>query len=154
MADLEQLVKKVGKLTGVKWRPASEDDLETLRDLEVPERVVEFFAKYAPDEAVEYGPCIYPIEKLVSMCEDGGVSTAAYKAGLIPFGDLMTGDTLCFDPEVLDAEGWPAVVCVSHERVSAKSSVAKVVAGTTPYCANLPAVLEMMLANAAKKRGK
>jgi hypothetical protein len=150
MADLEQLVQKVSRVTGVECRPASAEDVEALRNLDVPEKVVEFFAKYEPAEAMEFGPCIYPINEIEDLCNNGATAEAAFGIGLIPFGDLMCGDTLCFDPAKLDADGWPAIVCVSHETVSEDSTEAEVLAGTQPYCASLPALLEMMIANALR----
>jgi hypothetical protein len=88
-----------------------------LRDLDVPEKVVKSFTKDEPAEAMEYGPCIYPIRKIEDLCYDGSTGEAAFDAGLIPFGDLICGDALCFDSDDLDDDGWPAIVRVSHETV-------------------------------------
>jgi hypothetical protein len=152
MPELERLIEQVSRITNVQCRPASEDDLEVLRDLEVPEKVVEFFARYEPAETMEYGPSVYPISAIEELCNNGSTAEAAFDAGLIPFGDLICGDTLCFDPTNLDEEGWPAIVRVSHETVSEESTKEEVLAGTEPYCPSLPALLEMMIENDARKR--
>src|SRR5688572_8651405 len=102
MTDLGLLVQQVSRITGVQCRRASKGDVKVLRDLDMPEKVVEFFARYEPAEAMEYGPCIYPIKKIEDLCYDGSTAEAAFDAGLIPFGDLICGDTLCFDPADLD----------------------------------------------------
>ena len=148
MKDLETLVRKVSELTKVPCRPATPKDLEVLREMGPPQRVFDFYAEYEPLVAMEYGPCIRRIGEIDAMRNQGSCASAAFAAGLFPFGDDMNGDALCFDPRRLDEEGWPAVVCVSHETVDGDSSPEEVLAGTEPFCKNLPELLEMMLNNA------
>ena len=150
MEDLETLVRKVSELTNVPCRPAAPRDLDVLREMHAPQRVIDFYAEYEPLVPMEYGPCIRPICEIDGMRNWGSTESATFAAGLLPFGNDMSGDVLCFDPRQLDEDGWPAIVSVSHEIVYDDSSPEEVLAGTSHFCKNLPELLEMMLKNASR----
>jgi hypothetical protein len=148
MQSLDELVRQVSDLTQTEFAPAEKADLDVLKRMGAPETILAFYKRYEPCEVAECGCSISPVQAIEDMIDEGGPATAASKAGLIPFGTEMDGDALCFDPARLDGEGWPAVVRVSHETVYEDSGRDAVIAGTTPYCSSLPALLQKMLEDA------
>ncbi|MEM6260790.1 MAG: SMI1/KNR4 family protein [Planctomycetota bacterium] len=151
MQTIDEMIKALSQATGIACRPASAEDLDTLEELGAPEMVVEFYARYEPAQALEYGPCICPIREIEEMCDGDGVESLANYFGLVPFGNLIDGDLLCFNPELVIDDDWPAVVRVSHEQVFPDSSELDFRRGTTLYKTSLVAVLDEMVSKLQKK---
>ncbi|MEZ6193100.1 MAG: SMI1/KNR4 family protein [Phycisphaerales bacterium] len=147
MDNIEKIMRQISQKTGVRCGPAKPDELETLRELGFPPKVIEFYERFIPEDAIEIGPCILTIHDIRRMClyDRDPVSTAAFGASLLPFGEDMSGDLLCFDPDRLDDEGWPLVVTVSHEVVDEDSTPEEVRQGAEEYCKNLPELLKRMV---------
>lgn len=145
MTTVDEAIRKLSAATGVPCRPASDSDIEWLTDRSFPSKVVDFYRRYEPASTLEYGPSIRPIIELEDRGSGDPLAAAAWKIGLFPFGDEMSGDVLCFDPSRESPAGWPRIVSVSHEVVFDDSSEDEIRSGVSDYCDDLPMLLNRML---------
>jgi hypothetical protein len=112
-------------------RPASQEALEQLSQLGVPESVRTFFALAEPSEDIgSEGVYLAPINRLVESNQNAVPGIAASRYGYIVIGDTVSGDAYCLDTNHLDSEGQPSVYLVNHETVGETATLNEVLAGS------------------------
>ena len=116
MPNYGLVVAQISEQTGVSIRPASLFELTKLKDLGLPESILNFYREFEPSEAVERQVCLWPIERILE--ENEALIPGCYSSplGYIVFATTFCGDAYCFDiTRGQSAE--PRIMLFSHEMV-------------------------------------
>ncbi len=115
MNQYANLIAAIAEQTGGEFRPASAEDLASLRELGLPQSVLDFFAKYEPTDCIEGAERLWPIEEILNENSKLVPGCNIVQHGYVVFSTTGCGDTYCFDLNKLSSEGDPRIVFMSHE---------------------------------------
>lgn len=129
------------------FRCARSSDLEKLRQLRLPETVIDFYRNYEPVQTIEneQGVRLHPIAEIAE--QNAGFMPGCYTAqhGYVVFATNFEGDAYAFDLHHLDARGAPSVALISHEMISEESTPEEIAKLAKPVAANLKEFLSQFL---------
>jgi hypothetical protein len=113
-----ELVAMIAEQSGSKFRSASADDLASLRDLGLPQSVIDFFATHEPAECVEAAERLWPISEILNENRNFVPGCNIVKHGYVVFSTTGCGDTFCFDLNNQSADGEPRIVLYRTKKIS------------------------------------
>ena len=106
MFEYQFIIDNITEKTGVEFRPACEDDLEELRELGMPECIVDFYAHFEPEEYVEEGRVIiWPIIDIIEQNTEILPGYCVSPHGYFVFASNQYGDAYCFDTNNKNDDG-------------------------------------------------
>lgn len=137
MPTYKKLVNRIAAQTGTPFRPASEQDLDALRSLGLPEPIVHFYAQYEPARCAEGQVRLWPITDILQ--ENRDLLPGAYVAplGYVVFASTFSGAAYCFDTNVTDPKREPRIVLISHTIVEKGITAARAKLAAKPVAKNL-----------------
>jgi hypothetical protein len=144
MPEYERLIRQIAERSGVVFRPASPFDLSKLEALGLPERVLEFYASFEPNECVEGQVRLWPIEHILEENKSLEPGCYASKHGYFVFATTFCGDAYCFDNSLTDGSD-PRIVLLSHEVVNDRSTAADLDRLAKPVARTLSQFLEQFI---------
>lgn len=142
MPDYQKLVGLIATQTGTEFRAASQAELDAIRALQLPEGVLDFFARYEPSNCAEGQVRLWPIVDILK--ENRDLVPGAYVAplGYVVFSTTYCGDTYCFDINVANKDNEPRIVLISHEVVDEDITAEEAKRLAKPVAKNLYEFLE------------
>lgn len=117
MASFKQQVEEIAKMTGISFRPASPESILALESLGFPQRAIEFYTNYEPEDCVEGQVRIWPIDHIITENTEFTPGAHISRYGYFVFATTYCGDAYCLNSNKCDHEGNPQVVLVTHETV-------------------------------------
>lgn len=144
MEHYDSIVNEISALTETEFQPASDDDLDALRRLGLPESIIDFYSLHEPSSCAEYQVRLWPIRDM--LVENSDMVPGAYTSphGYIVFATTIYGDTYCFDINQM-TNGKPRIVLISHEVVENEINAEQARMVAKPIAANLEAFLEAFI---------
>lgn len=141
MSPYAAVLETISEECGVAFRAASSADLEKLRQLSLPESVVDFYAAHEPAEVVEGQVRLWPIAHILE--ENRGLIPGVYMCphGFVVFATTYCGDAYCFDVSKVRSTG-PGIVLVSHDMISEATTPEEMAGLAKPVSGNLLQFLE------------
>lgn len=147
MENFQPLIKQIEKVTGIAFHPADEEELLTLQEIGFPEIILDFYAKYAPDDYTEGKIRLWTIDDI--FAENTELLPGCYISphGYFVFASTEHGDSYCFDMNNLNEQGYPRIVLLSHEIVDENITADEIHQIAKPVAQNLLVFLEKFLNN-------
>ena len=136
MSPYAAVLETISEECGVAFRAASSADLGKLRQLSLPESVVDFYAAHEPAEVVEGQVRLWPIAHILE--ENRGLIPGYY---ICPHGFVVFATTYCFDVSKVRSTG-PGIVLVSHDMISEATTPEEMSGLAKPVSGNLLQFLE------------
>lgn len=118
MLDYQKLVDLITTQTGTPFRAASKAELAALRTFQLPEEVLDFFARHEPSDCAEGQVRLWPIVHILQENRDFVPGAYVAPLGYVVFSTTYHGDAYCFDVNVVNKENEPRIVLISHEAVA------------------------------------
>ena len=147
MNDMQIVVDRIAQQTTTRFSPASAEDLSALRTLGLPESVMTFFGRYAPEDCAEGKVRLWPIAHILEENRDYVPGVYIAPLGYIVFASTMCGDAYCFNLNDLSEQGEPAIVLISHEMVPEDITVEEVARVAKPIAKTLYEFLDRFTRN-------
>lgn len=145
MPDYSKLIADIEAHTGGRFRRAETEALDQLRSFNLPASVVSFFRDFEPTECIEGQVRLWPISEMLRENRDYVPGADVSPHGYIVFATTICGDTYCFDLNVIDENGEPRIVLISHDEDFEGMSSDQITGLAKPIAPNLAAFLEMYL---------
>jgi len=142
MPDYQNLVDLITTQTGTEFRAASKVELDVLRALQLPEGVLDFFARHEPSGCAEGQVRLWPIVDILKENRDFVPGAYVAPLGYVVFSTTYCGDTYCFDFNVVDKDNEPRIVLISHEVVDENITAEEAKRLAKPVARNLYEFLE------------
>ena len=136
MSPYAAVLETISEECGVAFRAASSADLGKLRQLSLPESVVDFYAAHEAAEVVEGQVRLWPIAHILE--ENRGLIPGYY---ICPHGFVVFATTYCFDVSKVRSTG-PGIVLVSHDMISEATTPEEMSGLAKPVSGNLLQFLE------------
>ena len=110
--NLSTLAKQFADTNKGELRKATEEDLEALKKLKLPDSLVAFYREHSPNGTIYGFVNLLPISEMVKeSLEDAGPGRDVFPRGFVHFA-TMDGDAFCFD---VSAGKEPRIVLFGHE---------------------------------------
>ena len=142
------LIEIIAKRSGVEFRPASENDLDSLRSLGLAGPVVEFFSEFEPSKCVDDAERLWPITEIVVENTELVPGCNILQHGFVVFATTLSGDAYCFDLNNVSPDGDPEIVFMSHEEDYELMAPDAIMALSQPIAKNLLEFLDMFARDA------
>jgi hypothetical protein len=111
----QSLVRRIDELTDIEFVPASAEQLAWLRQLGLPESIVNFYARANPSHFVEGWDATLLPAQAVGRAEPGDWMASLVSLRLVVFATSPGGDAYCFDVRDSVAPNGLRVVQLSHD---------------------------------------
>ena len=110
--DIPTLAKNLAENNPKAFRKATQEEIEILKSLKLPESIVQFYKEFSPDLTLYGFTNLLTIKEMkLENLEDIQPGADVFKNGFVVFAS-MDGDVFCFD---LKSGDDPRIVLFGHE---------------------------------------
>lgn len=142
---MSNIVKDFEERFGCKFRPANDAELNELNEENFPSLVVEHFSKFALDESTDDEVIVPDVERFIAENLHATPGCYCSPHGLFVVASTADGDAFCMDTNILDGDGVPRIVSVSHEVLHEEANREEIVSECRFVASNFQDLLSLAL---------
>ena len=114
--NLSKLIKKIQKKSGSEFGSASKQDIESLRKLNLPNTIIDFYNEFEPKDLCEIDFIrLHSILDIALENSEMIPGCEISRHGFIVFASTSYGDAYCFDLTELSDSLVPKIVLIPHD---------------------------------------